>query len=251
MQSINVYEVVRVINSVPLFLNEHNERFVNSLKILNVNAMFEKDLCDEICSAIKTFKIKNGNLRIDTIISENTIKCEINVKQLKHYYPEPDLYQNGVKTCLYQHERPNPEKKIWHGEIRQKIDNILNTTDYYEVLYYNENGILTEGSRSNLFFILDNTFFTPKAENVLPGITRLKIFELANQIRIDLKEIDISIDEIKKFDVAFISGTSPKILPLNSIGDVNYDVNNKLLRKLMMDFDTVIQQDITHFKPCN
>ncbi len=251
MQAVNIYEVVRVINSAPLFLNEHHERFVNSLKSLNVKAVCEKNFRQEICSAIKTLKIDNGNLRIDTIVSENTTKCEIHVKQINHLYPKQDQYKHGVKTCLYQHERPNPKKKIWHGEIRQKIDNLLSTTDYYEVLFYNENGILTEGSRSNLFFILDNTLFTPKSENVLPGITRLKIFELANQSKIEVKEIDISVDEIKKYDVAFISGTSPKILPINSIEDINYDVDNKMLRKLMLGFDAIIQKNIDGFKTCN
>ena len=250
MQTINIYEVIRVINSAPLFLNEHYERFLNSLNVLNVKAVSEKKFGDEICNTIKTLNIDNGNLRIDSTISNNTTKCEIKVKLIKHHYPKPNQYKYGVKSCLYQHERPNPKKKIWHDEIRRKIDYILSTTDYYEVLYYHENGILTEGSRSNLFFILNNTLFTPKSENVLSGITRLKIFELVNLMGVELREIDISMDEIKKFDVAFISGTSPKILPLNSIENVNYDVDNKLLRKLMFGFDTIIEEDIDRFKTC-
>ncbi|MDD2636533.1 MAG: aminotransferase class IV [Bacteroidales bacterium] len=251
MKAVNIYEVVRVINSAPLFLNEHHERFENSLKSLNVKTVYEQNFHQEICSAIKSLGIDNGNLRIDTIVSENTSKCVISVKQINHRYPEPEQYKHGIKTCLYEHERPNPKKKIWHGKIRQKIDKIISATDYYEVLFYDENCILTEGSRSNLFFILENKLFTPKSENVLPGITRLKIFELAMQIGIKITEKDISISEIKNFDVAFISGTSPKILPVNTIENVSYNVENKLMRKLMLGFDKLIQQDIDGFKTCN
>ena len=43
------------------------------------------------------------------------------------------------------------------------------------------------------------------------------------------------------FEGLFISGTSPKILPICKVDDVEFDVNNEFLRELMREFDEVIE----------
>ena len=52
------------------------------------------------------------------------------------------------------------------------------------------------------------------------------------------------MSEISNFDAAFISGTSPKILPIANINEVKFDVENEKLRLLMQKFNEVINQNI-------
>ena len=54
---------------------------------------------------------------------------------------------------------------------------------------------------------------------------------------IAVHEDPIPASSVADFDAAFISGTSPKVLPIASLGDVTYDVNDPLLRHLMDWYD--------------
>ncbi|MBN2777890.1 MAG: aminotransferase class IV [Bacteroidales bacterium] len=247
---INVYEVVKVIGSKPLFLKEHHSRFENSVKFLNVNVICEQAFRDQVCMAIKSLNLVNGNLRIDTFIDDITTNCDIIVKQIPHHYPTEEQYRDGVKTSLFEFERPNPNKKIWNAQLRKQVDEILNSSDFYEVIYYNSEHIVAEGSRSNVFFILGEELLTPKVGAVLPGITRQKIIELAYSLNLRVIEKDIKISEIEKFDAAFLSGTSPDILPISSMENIAFDVTNHLMRSLMNEFKEIIASDFYSFPNC-
>ncbi|PLX05934.1 MAG: aminotransferase class IV [Marinilabiliales bacterium] len=247
---INVYEVVRVINSKPLFLREHYIRFVNYVRFLGVDNVCENDFCENIIKYIKENHIINGNLRIDSHLNENQLSCKIEINEIPHKYPSDNQYNQGVNAITYLHERPNPQKKIWDADTRKKVDAIIKEGDIYEVIYCNSLGNLTEGSRSNLFFIKGNSLFTPKSDQVLKGVTRYKIIQLAYILGIEVKEIDINCGRIHEFESSFISGTSPKILPLKTIDKNKFDVSNELLRNLMGEFDNQINKDIIAFKGC-
>ena len=64
-----------------------------------------------------------------------------------------------------------------------------------------------------------------------------KIIDIISGRGIPVKEEPISAAEIGSFDAAFISGTSPKVLPIASIGEEDYDVNDPLLRDIMKWYD--------------
>ena len=53
-------------------------------------------------------------------------------------------------------------------------------------------------------------------------------------------EVPINASDIGSFDAAFISGTSPKVLPIASIGEETYDVNDPLLRDIMRWYDEAL-----------
>ena len=47
----------------------------------------------------------------------------------------------------------------------------------------------------------------------------------------------MAAEDIGSFDAAFISGTSPKVMPIASVGEVSFDVNDPILRKIMEKYD--------------
>ena len=54
---------------------------------------------------------------------------------------------------------------------------------------------------------------------------------------VDIHYESVSASDLASFDSAFISGTSPKVMPVASIGEIKYDVNDRILRKLMERYD--------------
>ena len=108
------------------------------------------------------------------------------------------------------------------------------------MILVDRNGQITEGSRSNIFFIKNGEVFTSPLHQVLPGVTRGKIIEILQSENVPVHEDPIMASQIGSFDAAFISGTSPKVLPIASIGEFRYDVNDPLLRDLMNWYDRTL-----------
>jgi D-alanine transaminase len=76
-------------------------------------------------------------------------------------------------------------------------------------------GWVTEGSTSNIFAVLDRSLMTPPTgPYLLSGITRDLVLSLARHTDLDVKERDISLDEVYQADEIFLTGTSIEVLPV-------------------------------------
>ena len=78
-------------------------------------------------------------------------------------------------------------------------------------------GNIAESSTANFFFVSGGTLYTARARNVLGGITRSTLLELAEKLGIEVQEGDYSPYDVYNADEAFLSGTSGTILPVRSL----------------------------------
>ena len=233
-----IYEVIRVIDGVPLFFEGHIKRMEDSFRLMNKTFSYKFEKIKEyLTKLIKANEIINGNIKLTFDIKTDTMK----VFTIKHSYPSEDLYNTGIKTILYYGERNNPNAKVVDSSFRSKVIEEIKKSNAFEAILVNNNGFITEGSKSNIFLIKDNTLFTPPLEAVLPGITRGQIISVAQSIGINVEEIDVRFEYCKDFDAAFISGTSPKILPISYVNDIKLNVENELMRRLIKEFDREIE----------
>lgn len=236
-----IYEVLKIINGKPLFYEEHYKRMMNSFKIKNVVLdVSENKLLSYINEVVKNNNVLNGNIKIIYILE----KKELRIYFIKHSYPTLEMYKSGVKCISYLAERDNPNAKVIDSTLREKVNKELKLKDAYEAILINDEGLVTEGSRSNIFFVKDNNIYTSEGSSVLPGVTRTEIFKQAEESKINIKEVKIPFSEINKYDSAFISGTSPNILPIRCIDDIEFDLNNLTLRKILDDFNKRIEKYI-------
>ena len=227
-ERIVIYEVIRIINQKPLFLEDHLERFFRSilLKNLKVDLSFD-EIKSNLQSVIKVNNLSEGNLRFLFTFSENdTLKWDFIVHQVPHYYCTAQEYENGITAILITAERKDPNAKIQNLSLQDRVKTELLRENAYEALLVNSQGWLTEGSKSNLFLIKNDTLYTCPQSLVLPGITRKKVNQLANKLQIELIEEAMSADKLSSIDALFIAGTSPKILPIRFIGELKFNVNH-------------------------
>ena len=245
-EAIELYEVIRVMNGIPLFMEEHLERLESSAKIKDI-PLQEKTYYEENLKAIiQSNTIQYGNIKIKIEAFQN--KQNTDFVQIKHYYPSQEEYLNGVDAALFYYEREEPQAKIHRPQWRAEAERIKEEKKVYELLLLNKENQLTEGSKSNLFFIRDNCLFTAPSYKVLQGVTRKKILSIASENKIALVENAIDKDEISHFDAAFISGTSPQILALKRIDNINYDVNHPIIRLLSKEYNTLIEKYLKNAK---
>jgi len=224
-EGMQIYEVVRVIGGKPLFLKEHIERLENSFKVLNMEVPQKiKNLGDEIYEFLRHARIVNGNVKIiyDGIggAENRTI-----IYEAVSRYPDRTLYENGVVVATLEKSRTSPGAKTMEDDLRIHADNKKKEKNAYEVILVDGQGNMTEGSRSNIFFFKDGILHTAPLDKVLPGITRMKVFEFCAKKGIEVKVHPIKLNELVNFDGAFLTGTSINMLPVKSIDGIVYSVS--------------------------
>ena len=79
-------------------------------------------------------------------------------------------------------------------------------------------GFLSEGPGFNLFWAKDGKLFSPRT-NVLEGITRKTVLDLAQEIGIPVETGDYAAQALSSADEAFISSTAGGIMPVTQVGD--------------------------------
>jgi len=248
---LSIYEVLRVEDGVPAFPDYHISRLFNSLKLEKIKIVKDKNnLIKNIFEIIKENKLRRGRIKI--ILQFPDFPESFNFNELYYQttntFPPAEYYQKGVKTILCNVVRDLPNVKIVNTEARNQANKKIKETGAYEAILLNPKGYLTEGSRSNLFFIKNKQLFTPHDENVLQGIARKNVTEICREKNLDLVIKNIHYTELTEFDASFLTGTSPKILPVNQVNDLQYDVQNKLMRKLMEAYDKKLKKNLSIIK---
>jgi len=237
----SVYEVIRVMDGTPLFLEDHYKRLISSAASIGKEVIFSiEKLREYIKTLCNAANVKNNNVKLVINDFESNPQGNFYLFFIKSSYPTDEMYKNGVKTGLYSAVRENPHAKIINQSLRDSVNEYLEKNSLYEAILVNEKGEITEGSRSNIFFIKNNEVYTSPAEGVLLGVTRQRIIKLCIENSIVVHEDVIPSSCINEFQAAFISGTSPKVLPIASIGDMKLSCNNDCLRKIMELYDLEI-----------
>lgn len=245
-QGTSIYEVIRIIDGKPLFLKLHLKRMNNSAKITNLKLWLdEENIRNNILKLIKANEVFIGNIKIVFNFSEkNTFLAYF----LPYKYPSQENYKKGVDTIFYHGERENPNAKVMNYEFRAKVDSMIKEKNVFEAILVDDSGNITEGSKSNIFMIKGNNIVTAPLKNVLPGTTRKVVMDLCSKMGLEVLEEDVNYKDISKFDALFISGTSPKVLPIKKVGNIKFNSsNNKILLKIIKVYDKKVRDDIENF----
>jgi len=244
-----VYEVIRVIDGVPLFLEEHMERLLKSSHMIDINLSC---LVDKITSDIKKLidinNKPNKNIKIQVYANKEG-NINYSLFFIKSSYPDAELYKKGIAAILYKAMRKNPNAKVQNSLLREEINKELQKSNAYEALLVNEQDCITEGSKSNVFFVKNGMLYTSEKKDVLLGVTRSRIIELAKNLDINVVEKPIHKSFLNECDGLFITGTSPKVLPISRVDEILYDSpNNEVILRLMEAYDSLIENYITSHK---
>jgi branched-chain amino acid aminotransferase len=239
----NIYEVVRLQNRVVLFAELHYQRFSNSLRLGGFSGTITFDEWLNAISIVATQnQISEGNIRYDIFQKPDNDPLTI-VKIIPHHYPSNDEREQGIVTLLQFEERNTPNAKILNHALRENANDLIVKQNVYETLLVNRNNCITEGSRSNFLGVIGNQLVTAPDEIVLPGIMRNLVIEAARSLSIPIVFTCISVDKLHELEAAFITGTSPRVLPIRAIGDIELNVIHPVIQIL----SNAIEEKINHY----
>ncbi len=241
-----IYEVIRVKNSAPIFFNEHLNRFRYSAKMMGYNIDFEA-ITFGTRELLRMNPVEQRNLRLmyypDPHGNGNTLLQYF----IPSRYPTPIEVINGVSVETLQAERNNPTIKFENKSLRAIANGILSTHRCYEVLLVDHDGFITEGSRSNVFFIQTHQLITAPDHKVLGGITRQKVLDICNMLKIHVDFRCLHINELKMINGCFITGTSPGVLAVKQINNQILPPIPEIVREISTRYENLVDGCISNW----
>lgn len=153
------------------------------------------------------------------------------------------LGDNALNVMLSSYQRPNP--KACHVQAKvvgHYTNSILATTEakqkgYDEALLTDVNGFIAEGPGANFFYEKEGVLYTAPLGNILSGITRQTVFEIAKELEIEVVEKLFKPEEILTADTAFFCGTAAEVAPIGKFNDYSFpmkweDSNSQLIQRM-------------------
>ena len=242
----SVYEVIRLISGYPVFFSDHCERLDNSRKLIKRDMLADSNvLRRDIENLVNSEKVKDINIKI--VFNYNKAGSYL-IYLIHSVYPSKKQYLKGVKGTFCEAERKDPEAKMISQKLRAEILDQLLMENAYEAILINKDGLITEGSRSNIFFIKDDMVYTAPDKFVLNGITRKHILEICREKGISVNYTLIPAAHLSNYECVFMTGTSPGVLPFYCINSKSFTPEHNIITELQKSYQKRVEESIQQFK---
>ena len=247
LYGINIFEGIRAYRNsdkekINIFgLDEHLERLYVSGNFVGFSMPITKErLKNELYNIFETHSIcENVYIRITFFIAGETSWAEsdkidyiISVRSMTSNIIE----NNSMKLSISNFNRISsralpPSVKAGANYLNSRYAHLQAKRNGYDgALLINDKGFVSESTGACVFFIKDNTLYTPSVNNdILVGVTRNKIIELCEKININVQETDITPSLLYTFNACFLAGTMIEIKPVSQIENKIFDNENNVL----------------------
>lgn len=215
-----VYETIRFTKGRAIFIDDHVDRLLKSARIIEIEHEFDGKF---IKSSVKELLEKNQvtacNIKVLLIGGATPAKANLYILCLNPLFPDRSLYKSGVNCITVNYERPFPHAKSLNMLPSYLAYKKARRAGAYDALLLNNQDELVEGTRTNLLAINNQTILSPPSEQILLGVTRQKVLEVASSNGFSIVEQPILLSEViaSRFENLFITSTSSKIMPISSI----------------------------------
>ncbi len=230
-----VFDVARTFNGKSFRMEDHIQRLYRSLKFVRIDpglsAKEMLDISEEVVQRNDHLRAEVGDFTITQFVtrgpgssSRSAGPPAVCVKVAPIGFGRfADLFKDGAhgvitRTRSYPVESLDPKVKNYSRMNFNLAD--LEAADVdpeaWPILT-DADGSLTEGTGYNVFLVTDGVIRTPGDRNILQGVSRGMVFDLARQLNIPLVEEDLQPYDLYTADEAFFSGTSPCVLPVSKV----------------------------------
>lgn len=247
-------------------LKDHIERFENSAKLVKMEIPYS---VEELIDAVKLTIRKNdlegcyirpiafygyGKMGLNPVGAP--VKVAIAVWPWGSYLGEEGL-KTGVRATITEWRRIHskilsPQSKTvanYANSILAKLDAL--ERDYDEAILLNMEGHVSEGPGENIFIVEGEEIVTPPlSADVLQGITRDSIIEIASGMGYGVEEGEISTERLLSADEAFFTGTAAEVTPIREIDGtvIGNGSRGEITEKLQRKFFEAVEGRASEYK---
>lgn len=232
-----VYDVTRTFAHKPFRLRDHVERLFRSLQYTRIDCGLSLDEMEKVSLEVidrnKRLLSASEDLALWQVVSRGVRSPKGNrvgggatvaVYCVIVNFPEfASFYVEGAPIVIPSTRRVPPECLESKAKITNKMNHIMASFEAKQVdpraipLMLDIHGNLSETSAHNFFLVSNGKLCTPTDRNVLGGITKVAIFDLAKQLGIETVEDEFTPYDLYTAEEAFLASTSPTIVPVRSV----------------------------------
>ena len=213
-----VFDFFRTIEHVPLFLDDYLDRFYGSAETLRLPVPLDRNkLTTVIYDLIDQNKIAESGIRLSLTGGYSPDSYELSIPNFiitqSPLKPPPARWlEQGMKLITHEYLRDLPSVKsinyltaVWLQEkVKQKgADDVL----------YHLNSEVSEMPRSNFFIITEDDVIATPAKNILRGITRKHLIEMASSSH-TIEERAVTLRDVLSAKEAFMTSTTKQLVPI-------------------------------------
>ena len=253
LYGLGFFETFRTYDGKPLFLREHLARLHQALSTFHIAMPYTEQQLREI---IETLNAQNGGndgyFRLNVSAGEH----EIGLAPTSYENPNVIVFRKALpkvtptveKTAvLLQTVRNTPEAGSTRFKSHHYGNNVfarfeLPSLATQEGIFLTKEGFVAEGITSNIFWVKDDTLYTPALQTgILAGITRSIIIRLARDLSIHVEEGEYMAEELFGAEECFITTAVQQIVPINQIQGATYlGLAGNVTKKLVQAYEEYI-----------
>ena len=260
-----VFDTTRTFGGKIFRLQQHLDRFFQSLKYMRIDPLMTQDEMSDI-----TMEVLERNLPLlgdndDYWVSQRVsrgVRQDLgglsNPTVVIETFPLPlkqraSLYKDGLQLVTPSVRRTPPVSQSPRAKVHNYINivqadlEVKSQNPNASALMLDINGNLCEGMGANLFLVKDGEIFTPHEQYILAGISRQVTNDLANELGINVKEKNLDLYDAYTADEIFVTSTSYCICPVASVNGSkpdNQDVPGPVTKRLMDAYSGMVGIDI-------
>ena len=223
-----IYEVLRIYSGRPFLEPRHFDRLRRSLDKVAI-------VCD-----VDRIRRRVSQTLAESQVEEGMVYIQVTRGEAprSHKFPDPPatpnelIYVTAFEQPPYADVRTTGASVITTPDLRWKRCDVKSVNllanclaaqqaadaGATEALLVADDGTITEGTHMSLFGVRDGCILTaPLERNILPGITRGLLTELAARSDIPLRDESLRLDTLGQVDELFLTGTTAAVLPITRV----------------------------------
>jgi branched-chain amino acid aminotransferase len=203
---------------------EHFNRLHASARQLYLNLDYEAEYLLEVAhELIRRNRLEAAYIRPLVFAGDNlSLVASAGTQVLMMAFEWGRLLGNApVNLTVSSYRKQAPDSALLTAKVSGNYANsVLATSEarlrgFHEALLLDQDGFVAQASASNLFLEQGERLITPSSSgNIFPGITRSVVIELAREIGIQVEERDVTLEDLRKAESAFLAGTATEIAPV-------------------------------------
>ena len=257
-----IYETMRTYHGRVFLYQRHMRRLRNSARMINLGVPFtDADLASRIRDTMSASSLNGGEAYIRVLVTRGVGELTYDPRATPtpsviiivklQVDPAPEVYERGARVVIVDVVRNHPDAV----NPMIKSNNLLNSAlaaqqairrGGFEGIMRNYRGELSECTTSNLFVVKGGIALTPPLESgLLPGITREFLFDVGNEVGVDVREQVLRDEDLFSADEAFLTSTTREAVPIVAVDDrtIGNGRPGPVTKKLLEGFRRCAQAD--------
>jgi branched-chain amino acid aminotransferase len=257
----SVYETIGTAYGRLFALADHLVRLERSAQRIGLRVPLRADIEKAVAETVEA--AGNRESRVRVILTRGAGKLDLDPAAVDDTQlvvivfplgpPSLEMYEKGVSVAVVSVHRNSPRAIDPAVKSGNYLNNVMalgearRRSGAYEAILCASDGIVAEGSTSNIFIVVKGEVRTPGLDvGILDGITRSKVLELCQTNGIPLRETRFSPDDLRAAEEAFITSATRGALPVTRVDDtaVGDGRPGPVTRKVMALYDAMARAGV-------